>query len=64
MFQSHREHSLNETGKFQVNCVMQQQQNMHPFQETSTQDVPVGERDSWMRTPTYVTISLGHERPL
>ena len=29
-----------------------------------THDVPVGERDSWMWTPTYMTISIGHEHPL
>ena len=31
-----------------------------------TQDVTVGEKDSWMQTPTYMTIpvSMGHECPL
>ena len=29
-----------------------------------TQDVPVRERDSWMWTPMYMTISTGHECPL
>ena len=31
MFQSHQEHSLNETGKFQVNQVMQKQKQNAPI---------------------------------